>query len=94
MLIESLQVDFGAGDAKPPSASAPFRTGMVLLRSNCPGGDFVYEVALLRLNWSYAICELFIVTIGVLIAVATSEWNGDLERGLGWLPCAALGRWA
>ena len=35
----------------------------------------------LRLNWSYAIGELFIVTIGVLIALAINEWNNNrLER--------------
>ena len=35
----------------------------------------------LRLNWSYAIGELIIVTIGVLIALAISDWNNDrLER--------------
>lgn len=35
----------------------------------------------LKLNWSYAIGELLIVTVGVLIALAISEWNNDrLER--------------
>ena len=35
----------------------------------------------LKLNWSYAIGELLIVTMGVLIALAISEWNNDrLER--------------
>ncbi len=34
-----------------------------------------------RLDWSYAIGELFIVTIGVLIALAVGAWNSDrLER--------------
>jgi hypothetical protein len=36
---------------------------------------------LLRLNWSYAIGELLIVTAGVLVALAINEWNNDrLER--------------
>ncbi len=30
-----------------------------------------------RLDWSYAIGELFIVTIGVLIALAVGAWNSD-----------------
>jgi hypothetical protein len=35
----------------------------------------------LRLNWTYAIGELLIVTMGVLIALAINEWNSDrLER--------------
>lgn len=35
----------------------------------------------LRLNWSYAVGELVIVTMGVLIALAINEWNSDrLER--------------
>jgi hypothetical protein len=35
----------------------------------------------LRLNWSYAVGELFIVTAGVLIALAVNEWNNHrLER--------------
>jgi hypothetical protein len=34
-----------------------------------------------KLDWSYAIGELFIVTIGVLIALAINEWNTDrLEK--------------
>jgi hypothetical protein len=34
-----------------------------------------------KLDWSYAIGELFIVTIGVLIALAIGAWNSDrLER--------------
>lgn len=34
-----------------------------------------------RLDWSYAIGELFIVTIGVLVALAIGEWNNErLER--------------
>ena len=34
-----------------------------------------------KLDWSYAIGELFIVTIGVLIAMAIGAWNSDrLER--------------
>jgi hypothetical protein len=34
-----------------------------------------------KLDWSYAIGELFIVTIGVLIALTIGEWNsGRLER--------------
>ena len=33
------------------------------------------------MEWSYAIGELFVVTIGVLIALAIGEWNNDrLER--------------
>jgi hypothetical protein len=35
----------------------------------------------LKLNWPYAIGELLIVTMGVLIALAINEWNNDrLER--------------
>jgi hypothetical protein len=35
----------------------------------------------LKLNWTYAIGELLIVTIGVLIALAINEWNNHrLER--------------
>jgi len=34
-----------------------------------------------RMDWSYAIGELFIVTIGVLVALAIGEWNNErLER--------------
>ena len=34
-----------------------------------------------KMDWPYAIGELFIVTIGVLIALAFGEWNSDrLER--------------
>ena len=34
-----------------------------------------------KLNWSYAVGELLIVIIGVLIALAIDQWNGDrLER--------------
>ncbi len=34
-----------------------------------------------KLEWSYAIGELFVVTIGVLIALAIGEWNNErLER--------------
>ena len=32
-----------------------------------------------KLDWSYAIGELFIVTIGVLIALAIDQWNSDRE---------------
>lgn len=36
---------------------------------------------LLKLDWAYAIGELIIVTVGVLIALAISQWNDDrLER--------------
>ena len=35
----------------------------------------------LKLNWPYAVGELLIVTMGVLIALAINEWNSDrLER--------------
>ena len=34
-----------------------------------------------KMDWPYAFGELFIVTIGVLIALAFGEWNSDrLER--------------
>ena len=34
-----------------------------------------------RLDWSYAIGELFIVTIGVLVALAIGAWNSErLEK--------------
>jgi hypothetical protein len=32
---------------------------------------------LLKLNWSYAIGELFIVIVGVLSALAVNSWNGN-----------------
>jgi hypothetical protein len=33
------------------------------------------------MEWSYAIGELFVVTIGVLIALTIGEWNNErLER--------------
>lgn len=35
----------------------------------------------LKLDWSYAVGELFIVVVGVLIALAIDQWNDDrLER--------------
>ncbi len=34
-----------------------------------------------KLDWSYAIGELFIVTLGVLVALAIDQWNSErLER--------------
>jgi drug/metabolite transporter (DMT)-like permease len=34
-----------------------------------------------RLDWSYALGELLIVTLGVLIALAVNNWNNErLER--------------
>ena len=34
-----------------------------------------------KLDWSYAIGELFIVIIGVLVALVIDQWNDDrLER--------------
>ena len=34
-----------------------------------------------KLEWSYAVGELLIVVIGVLIALAIDQWNGErLER--------------
>ena len=46
----------------------------------CPEFNIVFWRKF-KLDWSYAIGELFIVTIGVLVALAIGEWNNErMER--------------
>jgi hypothetical protein len=35
-----------------------------------------------KLDWTYAIGELAIVTVGVLIALAVDQWNSDRLAGI------------